>query len=170
MLSKFRTARAFAEDAEKPANSARGGRPGRPNLAHPSGREVSTIAAMSARPLLDSSRLAPTAASEIAAFHADVIAEVAKTTETHPVVVVGMAQNPFVKKTRKALTDAGITFEYLEYGSYLSGWKPRLAIKLWSGYPTFPQVFVKGVLIGGHAQTTQGIADGSIKKQAAGGA
>jgi monothiol glutaredoxin len=31
----------------------------------------------------------------------------------------------------------------------MGGWKKRLAIKLWTGWPTFPQIFHKGVLIGG---------------------
>jgi hypothetical protein len=37
-----------------------------------------------------------------------------------------------------------VAHTYLEYGSYFSKWKERLAIKLWSGWPTFPQVFVDG--------------------------
>lgn len=98
----------------------------------------------------------------MAAFHADVVTEVAQAIEASPVVVVGMATNPHVKKVRSALTAAGIDFRYLEYGSYTSQWKRRLAIKLWSGWPTFPQVFVRGVLIGGADQTKAAIADGSL--------
>ena len=79
------------------------------------------------------------------------------------VVVVGMAQNPVVKAVRKGLTEAGISFTYLEYGSYLSQWKPRLAIKMWSGWPTYPQVFVRGTLVGGNAETRAALADGSFK-------
>ena len=111
--------------------------------------------------------LAPAAAEQRKSFHADTIAEVEKAIETHPVVVVGMAQNPFVKKARQALGEAGIDFHYLEYGSYLSEWKKRLAIKLWSGWPTFPQVFVRGVLIGGEDLTKKAIADGSLKQRLA---
>ncbi len=76
-----------------------------------------------------------------------------------------MAQNPHVKNVRKALDDAGIPFKYLEFGSYLSSWRPRLAIKIWSGWPTFPQVFVRGVLLGGEDLTKAAIADGSLKKR-----
>lgn len=83
-------------------------------------------------------------------------------------VVVGMAQNPFVKKARAALEKAGIPFTYLEYGSYFSQWKERLAIKLWSGWPTFPQVFVRGTLVGGFTDVERMIADGSLQKLAAG--
>ena len=97
-------------------------------------------------------------------FHGDVVATVAQTVARDPVVVVGMAQNPFVKKVRQALKDAGIAFTYLEYGSYFSEWKPRLAIKIWSGWPTFPQVYVRGTLIGGFKETEAALADGSFKQ------
>jgi monothiol glutaredoxin len=98
----------------------------------------------------------------MATFHTDIVREVREAVERDPVVVVGMAQNPVVKKVRQALTEAKIAFTYLEYGSYLGEWKKRLAIKLWSGWPTFPQVFVRGVLIGGNAETRAAIADGSL--------
>ncbi len=103
-------------------------------------------------------------AEAMASFHRDVVDQVRTTVEREAVVVVGMAQNPFVKKVRQALTEAGIQFTYLEYGSYFGMWKQRLAIKMWSGWPTFPQVFVRGVLIGGFDDTTKALADGSLKK------
>ena len=101
---------------------------------------------------------------QIDAFHADTIAEVKNAIGTHRVVVVGMAQNPFVRKVRAALAEAGIDFRYLEYGSYFSEWKRRLAIKLWAGFPTFPMVFVDGELIGGEDMTKAAIANGTLKK------
>ncbi len=119
----------------------------------------------SARPQLDTSRIAPEALGKMLSFHADVVGQVSKAISDNPVVVVGMAQNPHVKNVRKALDDAGIPFKYLEFGSYLSSWRPRLAIKIWSGWPTFPQVFVRGVLLGGEDLTKAAIADGSLKKR-----
>lgn len=116
---------------------------------------------MARRPQLD--RISPAAAEKLNAFHADVVRSVKETVARDAVVVVGMAQNPHVRKTRKALDDAGIKYTYLEYGSYFSQWKKRLAIKLWSGWPTFPQVFVRGELIGGEDLTKAAIADGSIR-------
>jgi monothiol glutaredoxin len=125
---------------------------------------VITVRAMT-RPLLDSNKLSPEATQRIETFHPEVIAEVERAIAASPVVVVGMAQNPFVKRARKALQEAGIEFQYVEYGSYLSKWKERLAIKMWSGWPTFPQVFVKGELLGGQDLTAAAIADGSLKKR-----
>jgi glutaredoxin-related protein len=37
----------------------------------------------------------------------------------------------------------------MEYGSYLSQWRLRTALKMWTGWSSFPMVFVKGVLVGG---------------------
>ena len=101
----------------------------------------------------------------MSSFHADTVRDVEKAIAEGPVVVVGMAQNPHVKNVRKALADAGVKFTYLEYGSYFSKWRERLAIKLWSGWPTFPQVYIQGVLVGGEDLTKAAIADGSLKKR-----
>ena len=101
------------------------------------------------RPVLSSEKLSPDVAQYIAGYHQKTVNEVASAVAGNKVVVVGMGINPFVKKARASLTEAGVEFKYLEYGNYFSLWKPRLAIKMWSGWPTFPQVFVDGKLIGG---------------------
>jgi len=80
---------------------------------------------------------------------APVVAEVETALTKHPLVVVGMRQNPFPRRARRLLEEKGLTYHYLEYGSYLSQWRTRLALKLWTGWPTFPMVFVRGTLIGG---------------------
>lgn len=108
-------------------------------------------------------KVLPSAAARIEAFHPDVVDEVERATASSAIVVVGMAQNPFVKRARKALEQAGHPFTYLEYGSYLGEWKKRLALKLWTGFPTFPMVFVRGQLLGGAEDTEKALADGSFK-------
>lgn len=96
--------------------------------------------------------------------HDATIDEIERALAEHAVVVVGMAQNPHVKRARRALDGARIDFKYIEYGSYFSEWRRRLAIKQWSGWPTFPQVFVRGVLVGGADLTESAIADGTMKE------
>ena len=118
---------------------------------------------MPSRPRLEEKSVAPAVLSAIESFHADVVREIRETVSRDHVVVVGMAQNPHVGNVRRALDAAGVTYTYLEYGSYFSKWRPRLAIKLWSGFPTFPQVFVNGTLIGGEDLTKAALADGSLK-------
>jgi glutaredoxin-related protein len=125
---------------------------------------------MEARNALDPSNIAPAAAAKMADFHAAVIRAVKEAIARDPVVVVGMAQNPHVKNVRKALDAAGVKYTYLEYGSYFSAWRERLAIKMWSGWPTFPQVFVRGVLFGGEDLTKAALADGSLRKRIDGAA
>ena len=120
-----------------------------------------------ARPQLDSTRVAPEAHRTISGFHPEIVKEVQRAVAESPVVVVGMAQNPHVKNVRKALEKAGIQFRYIEYGSYFSKWSERLAIKLWSGWPWFPQVFVRGTLIGGEDLTIAAIQDGSLARMLA---
>ena len=115
-----------------------------------------------ARPLLSPTKVAPEAARKMATSHAEIVGEVERAIAESPVVVVGMAQNPHVKNVRKALAEAGIEFKYVEYGSYFSKWKERLAIKMWSGWPTFPQVFVRGVLLGGEDLTLAAMKDGTL--------
>ena len=95
-------------------------------------------------------------------FHSNVIQEVIQHVNEDDVVVVGMAWNPFVSRAIKALNKANISYTYLGYGSYISGWKPRLSIKMWSGWPTFPQIFVKGTLIGGFTDLDTLLKSGNI--------
>lgn len=114
------------------------------------------------RPQLPETRISQKALGKMERFKADVVRRVAEAVDQQPIVVVGMAQNPHVKRARKALTAAGRAFEYIEYGSYLSGWRDRLAIKLWSGWPTFPQVFSGGKLVGGADELEAALADGTL--------
>jgi len=115
------------------------------------------------RLLLPQNQISKQAQKSIESFYPDIIRQVSESVQEHPIVVVGMAQNPFVKKARKALDAAGITYKYLEYGSYFAEWKARLAIKLWSGWPTFPQVFVKGQLVGGFSELREMLSKGTLK-------
>ena len=117
---------------------------------------------------LEERNIAPAAAAKIRDFHAEVVREVREAVRQDRVVVVGMAQNPHVRRVRQALDLAGVAYRYLEYGSYFSKWRERLAIKLWSGWPTFPQVFVSGVLVGGEDLTKAALADGSLRATAEG--
>jgi glutaredoxin-related protein len=115
------------------------------------------------RPIFDESRIHPLIRETIANDNADIICEVQAAIAANDVVVVGMKQNPFPKKARKALGAAGIAYKYLEYGSYLNGWRRRNALKMWTGWPTFPMVFVKGVLVGGADDLGRLIKSGELK-------
>lgn len=101
------------------------------------------------RPILDEDHIHPAVRERVARHHRDIVEEVRAAAEQHKVLVVGMAGNPWPRRARKLLDAAGIPYHYLEYGSYFSEWRRRNALKMWSGWPTLPMVFVKGVLVGG---------------------
>ncbi|MEO8705743.1 MAG: glutaredoxin domain-containing protein [Kofleriaceae bacterium] len=119
------------------------------------------------RHLLSEARTDPAIRDKISASHRDIVDEVEAAIAAHPLVVVGMKQNPFPRRARKALQAAGIEFHYLEYGSYLSTWRRRTALKMWTGWPTFPMIFVRGVLIGGFDQVQALIDSGELAKRLA---
>lgn len=111
------------------------------------------------RKVLSNDKIHSAALSAMASFHPEAVTEIESAIAKHEWVVVGMAQNPVVTKARKVLGAQNIQFHYIEHGSYFSGWKFRLAIKLWSGWPTFPQVFHKSILIGGCADLEKYLAN-----------
>ena len=116
------------------------------------------------RSTLEEARLHPAIREAVANAHADIVHNVQAAAASNPVLLVGMAGNPFVRRAKKALLAAGIAHHTLEYGSYFGGWKPRLALKMWAGWPTFPMLFVKGTLIGGAEELDRLIASGELKR------
>jgi monothiol glutaredoxin len=120
------------------------------------------------RNILDEAHIHPAIRARIANHHADIVQEVQHAIATHPVVIVGMAQNPHPKKARKTLDDQGIPYQYLEYGNYFSEWRRRNALKMWTGWPTFPMVFVNGVLLGGASELQELIDSGELRRMLAG--
>ena len=104
---------------------------------------------------LKETEISPEALKFITENNSETIKEIILSIGKNKIVVVGMSKNPFVKKARKNLDEKKLEYTYLEYGGYLSKWQQRLAIKMWSGWPTFPQIFIDGKLIGGSSELTR---------------
>jgi len=119
------------------------------------------------RQILDEARIHPSIRDKIASSNADIVKEVQDAVAAHAVVIVGMRQNPNPRRARKLLDDASIRYHYLEYGSYLGGWRRRTALKMWTGWQTFPMVFVKGSFIGGASDLVRLHASGELAKMLA---
>ncbi len=115
------------------------------------------------RSILDETHIHPAIRERVATHQQAIVREVQSAVERHAVVVVGMGLNPFPKKARKLLDAAGFAHHYLEYGNYLNSWRERNALKLWTGWPTFPMVFVKGTLVGGANDLQKLIDSGELK-------
>ena len=116
------------------------------------------------RPILEEASIHPAIRACIAHLHADLLAQVQAAVTEQDVVVLGMRGNPVVTRARKALDAAGVAHEYLEFGSYFSQWRRRNALKMWTGWPTFPMVFVRGVLVGGAEDLQKLIDSGELKR------
>jgi glutaredoxin-related protein len=116
-----------------------------------------------ARLILDESHIHPAIRNKVETHQQDIIQEVQTAMAGNAVVVVGMGMNPMPKRARKALDAAGVPYQYLEYGNYLNTWRRRNALKMWTGWPTFPMVFVKGTLVGGATDVEKLIASGELK-------
>jgi monothiol glutaredoxin len=115
------------------------------------------------RPILDEAHIHPAIRERVARHHEAIVREVQEAAAAHAVLVVGMAQNPFVRKAQRLLDAAGVRYHHLQYGSYLSQWRRRNALKMWAGWPTMPMVFVRGVLVGGADDLSRLIDSGELK-------
>ena len=116
------------------------------------------------RPILDEAHIHLAIRDKVAGHHAELLREVADTLSRNAVVVVGMKVNPFPRKARRLLDAKSIPYAYLEYGSYLSQWRRRNALKMWTGWPTLPIIFVKGVMIGGADDLARLIDSGELDR------
>lgn len=116
------------------------------------------------RSVIPESQIHPAIRERVSHYHEHIVQEVQAAIAAHAVVVVGMRQNPFPRRARKRLDAAGVAHHYLEYGSYFSQWRKRSALKMWSGWPTLPMVFVKGVLVGGADDLKRLIDSGELKR------
>jgi monothiol glutaredoxin len=116
------------------------------------------------RQILPETAVHPAIRDVIASHHSSVVDEVRAAIAANAIVVVGMSQNPFAKKARKALSAIDQPYKYIEYGGYLSQWRQRNALKMWAGWPTMPMVFVKGTLIGGANDLEKLISRGELAK------
>ena len=116
------------------------------------------------RTTLEESRLHPAIRDTVANLHVDIVHNVQSAAMSNPVLVVGMAGNPFCRRARRLLVRAGVAHHYLGYGSYVGQWRQRNALKMWTGWPTFPMVFVKGNLIGGAQDLERLIQRGELNR------
>jgi glutaredoxin-related protein len=116
------------------------------------------------RPILDEARLHPAIHDAVVHYQADIVHNVQAAANANPVLVVGMKGNPHCRRARQSLDAAGIADQYLEFGSYFNQWRRRNALKMWTGWPTFPMVFVKGVLVGGAQDVKRLIDSGELNR------
>lgn len=116
------------------------------------------------RPILSEDRIHPSLREKIASNRTDIVREVQEAVEANDIVVVGMAINPAPRRARRMLDAASIPYKYLEYGSYFKEWRRRTALKMWTGWQTFPMIFVKGTFIGGASDLAKLMESGELNR------
>jgi len=116
------------------------------------------------RHTLSEEQIHPAVRHRVAGHHREDVDSVRAAMAAHDVVVVGMGFNPFVKKARRALDVAGVAHHDIDFGSYVNDWRRRNALKMWTGWPTLPMVFVKGQLVGGADDLVKLIDSGELKR------
>jgi len=120
------------------------------------------------RKVLSDDRVSGRIQKMMSEFHPEAIERVEQAISANKVVVVGMRGNYFVKKALRNLVRWNVAFEYCEFGSYFSQYNERVTLKMWSGYSTFPMIFVNGVLIGGNSDMEAEKAEGSFERRLVG--
>ncbi len=116
------------------------------------------------RKILEENAIHPAIREKVSKLHLEIVRKVQDAIAEHPVVIVGMGLNPFPKKARGMLDTIQQRYHYIEFGNYFNQWRERNALKLWTGWPTFPMVFVKGTLVGGATDLKALIDSGELKE------
>ena len=116
------------------------------------------------RPILPEDRIHASIRDKVANNRVAIVKEVQGAVAANDVVIVGMAINPAPRKARKLLDTACIPYKYIEYGSYFRDWRRRTALKMWTGWQTFPMIWVKGVFVGGASDLATLIDSGELKR------
>ena len=116
------------------------------------------------RSILEETRIHPAIRDTVANLNADIVHNVQAAAASNRILVVGMRGNASVRRARQTLDQAGLAYQYLEFGGYLSQWRRRNALKMWTGWPTFPMVFAKGVLIGGYSDLRRLVDSGEFNR------
>lgn len=115
------------------------------------------------RYILDFSKVHIDIQENITRNHRDFVEDVINKVESNSIVIIGMAMNPHCKRARYMLNREGYQYAYIEHGSYFYGWRKRNALKMWSGWKTFPMIFIQGQLIGGASDLKKFIENGSME-------
>ena len=116
------------------------------------------------RAVLDEAHIHPAIRARVGGHQAGVVEQARRAIAEHAVVVIGMAQNPHPRRARRALDAAGIAHHDIDHGNYFSAWRQRSALKMWTGWPTLPMVFVRGSLIGGADDVIRLIDSGELAR------
>ena len=106
--------------------------------------------------------LSKDAQNEIALFQQPFVEELQCMINNFEIVVVGVQLNSKSRQVSTLLQASEHDFKELYLRPWLMDRRKKLAVMLWSGWPTFPQVFIRGMLIGGEQELRRAIQNGEL--------
>lgn len=88
--------------------------------------------------------------------------DVSKTIKMHPLTIFGLSYCPYCHKAKQLLAPYKPFVKDIDTGSNPEG--TRRALKKISGMTTFPQIFLKGKLLGGFDDTSRKMQTRRVKR------
>ena len=78
------------------------------------------------------------------------------------IVVIGVKFSPKNIYVNSLLQNTDHNVKELYLRPWMLDKDKKLAVMLWSGWPTFPQIFIRGMLIGGEQELRRAIRNGEF--------
>jgi glutaredoxin-related protein len=72
--------------------------------------------------------------------------------EKNTCVVITIENGPYTRQILEILKDNGIEVQLIEIGTPFTKIKEREMVKIWSGWDSFPQIYLNGFLLGGYEE------------------
>lgn len=88
--------------------------------------------------------------------------DIKRTIKKNPLVVFGLSYCPYCHKAKELLAPYKPVVKDIDLNKNANG--TRRALKKISGMKTFPQIFLKGRLLGGYEDTSRKIQTRKVKK------
>ena len=118
------------------------------------------------RPILPEAQIHPAVREKIATYRSDIVKEVQAAVAANEIVVVGMRHESVSEEGEEARsTRPGSRTSTSGTAAIWASTAAASPLKLWTGWPTFPMVFVKGVLVGGADDLVRLIEKGELGRE-----
>ena len=106
--------------------------------------------------------LSKDAQNEIALFQQSFVEELQCMINNFDIVVIGVQLDPKNRQVSSLLHGSKHNVKEHYLRPWLMDKRKKLAVRLWSGWPTFPQIFIRGMLIGGEQELQRAIQNGEL--------
>ena len=111
--------------------------------------------------------LSKDAQNEIALFQQSFVEELQCMINNFDIVVIGVQLSSRNRQVSSLLQATNHTVKELYLRPWMMDKHKKLAVMLWSGWPTFPQIFIRGMLIGGEQELRRTIQNGELNHRLA---